>query len=433
MTKRVGLYWFTNDLRLHDQPALFHASKVVDELVCYSDMGSVWSQANGDMSDDFGEQRRRFLEEALADLASQLAMLNQKLWVSKRNCLNVLVELVKTQAVTDVFRSEHVGWYENQCWQRLQTQFPQLQLHTIATHTLFDQDNLPFTISEMPTGFNGVRRKLEKPKAHQPIERVIQLPPLPVSIATLFSVAGLEVALKSASTISTHEDEFSGGESVGLAHLTSYLESGCASSYKQTRNALDGWQTSCKFSSWLALGCLSVRTVVADLKAYEAEHGANDSTYWIYVELLWREYFQWYGHRHGTKLYSQGGQADKLLTHRHNPNRIQQWIMGETAFPLVNACMTELRLTGFLSNRGRQIVASCLVNELEQDWRFGAAYFEQVLIDFDLATNWGNWQYIAGAGPASVAKKHFNLEKQAMQFDPKFTYTNKWLVRRDSA
>ena len=432
MTKRVGLYWFTNDLRLHDQPALFHASNVADELICFSVTGLAWSQLDGEMNDELSEPRRRFLKESLADLASQLAVLNQQLWVSKGDCLKSLTEIIETQAVTDVFRSEHVGWYENQCWEQLQVQFPQLQLHTIATHTLFDQDNLPFTVSGMPTGFNGVRRKLEKSKAHQPIEVLTQLPPMPENIGLLSSALNLDVDVNNASVTSVYKNEFAGGESVGLAHLAAYLKSGCASSYKQTRNALDGWQTSCKFSPWLALGCLSVRTVIADLKAYEAEHGANDSTYWIYVELLWREYFQWYGHRHGKKLYSQGGQADKLLPNRHNVNRIQQWIMGETDFPLVNACMTELRLTGFLSNRGRQIVASCLVNELEQDWRFGAAYFEQALIDFDLATNWGNWQYIAGAGPANVAKKHFNLDKQAMQFDSKHTYTNKWLARRDS-
>ena len=152
MTKRVGLYWFTNDLRLHDQPALFHASNVADELICFSVTGLAWSQFDGEMNDELSEPRRRFLKESLADLASQLAVLNKQLWVSKGDCLKSLTEIIETQAVTDVFRSEHVGWYENQCWEQLQIQFPQLQLHTIATHTLFDQDNLPFTVSEMPTG-----------------------------------------------------------------------------------------------------------------------------------------------------------------------------------------------------------------------------------------------------------------------------------------
>jgi deoxyribodipyrimidine photo-lyase len=80
------------------------------------------------------------------------------------------------------------------------------------------------------------------------------------------------------------------------------------------------------------------------------------------------------------------------------PERFQKWINGSTPYPLVNACMNELRETGDLSNRGRQIVASCLVNELGMDWRYGAAYFERVLIDYDVASNWGNWQYLAGVG-----------------------------------
>ena len=88
--------------------------------------------------------------------------------------------------------------------------------------------------------------------------------------------------------------------------------------------------------------------------------------------------------------------------------------------------MNELRQTGYLSNRGRQIVASCFVNELAMDWRYGAAYFEQALIDYDVASNWGNWQYLAGVGADTRDKRHFNLEKQTQQFDPKGRYIKKW-------
>jgi deoxyribodipyrimidine photo-lyase len=88
--------------------------------------------------------------------------------------------------------------------------------------------------------------------------------------------------------------------------------------------------------------------------------------------------------------------------------------------------MKELKATGFLSNRGRQIVASCFINELSMDWRYGAAYFESVLIDYDLASNWGNWQYLAGVGADPRDKRHFNLEKQTQQFDPNGQYIQRW-------
>ena len=88
--------------------------------------------------------------------------------------------------------------------------------------------------------------------------------------------------------------------------------------------------------------------------------------------------------------------------------------------------MKQLNETGYMSNRGRQIVASCFINELELDWRFGAAYFEQQLIDYDVAANWGNWQYIAGVGADPRGGRHFNIEKQQRQYDPQQTFIQKW-------
>lgn len=88
--------------------------------------------------------------------------------------------------------------------------------------------------------------------------------------------------------------------------------------------------------------------------------------------------------------------------------------------------MKELNATGFITNRSRQIAASCLVNELQLDWRYGAAYFEQQLIDYDVAANWGNWQYIAGVGVDPRGGRHFNLAKQTQQYDPYGEYIAKW-------
>jgi len=88
--------------------------------------------------------------------------------------------------------------------------------------------------------------------------------------------------------------------------------------------------------------------------------------------------------------------------------------------------MNELAETGFLSNRGRQVVASCLVNELQLDWRYGAAYFEQQLIDYDAASNWGNWQYLAGIGADPRGQRQFNIQKQTDMYDPSGEYIRLW-------
>ena len=201
---------------------------------------------------------------------------------------------------------------------------------------------------------------------------------------------------------------------------------GRASHYKERRNELDGWENSSKFSPWLANGNLSVRQICFNLNNYEQKSGANESTYWLFFELLWRDYFQWYAHLYGKRLFAfQGIKQQKPLTSFY-PERFRKWCSGNTPYPLVNACMKQLNATGFMSNRGRQIVASCLVNELAVDWRYGAAYFEQQLLDYDVASNWGNWQYLAGVGADPRGKRHFDLDKQTRQYDPEGLFINKW-------
>jgi len=88
--------------------------------------------------------------------------------------------------------------------------------------------------------------------------------------------------------------------------------------------------------------------------------------------------------------------------------------------------MKQLNATGYMSNRGRQLVASCFVHELNLDWRYGAAYMEQQLIDFDVASNWGNWQYLAGVGADPRGHRRFDLEKQTQTYDPNGLFIKHW-------
>ncbi len=108
------------------------------------------------------------------------------------------------------------------------------------------------------------------------------------------------------------------------------------------------------------------------------------------------------------------------------PRAFARWCQGDTDYPLVNALMRQLLATGWMSNRGRQLAASCLVNELGLDWRYGAAFFERHLVDYDVASNYGNWQYIAGVGCDPRGGRHFDLAAQARQHDPDGVFTHKW-------
>ncbi|MFO6423827.1 FAD-binding domain-containing protein, partial [Motilimonas sp. KMU-193] len=158
----------------------------------------------------------------------------------------------------------------------------------------------------------------------------------------------------------------------------------------------------------------------------ENEFGANESTYWLGFELWWREYFQWLALQLKTDLYRFQGRPGKAPLTSYFSERFVKWCLGQTPFPLVNACMKQLNQTGYMSNRGRQIVASCLVNELGVDWRYGAAYFQQQLADHDVASNWGNWQYIAGVGVDPRGGRHFNLAKQTQTYDLNGDFVAKW-------
>ena len=189
-----------------------------------------------------------------------------------------------------------------------------------------------------------------------------------------------------------------------------------------------GGDYSSKFSAYLAQGCLSPKMIYQELKKYERERGDNKSTYWLFFELLWRDYFRFMMKKYNNKFFQQAGIQNKGITvNKHNINQLNNWINGNTGVDFVDANMLELQQTGFMSNRGRQNVASYFCNDLKLDWRFGAAYFEQQLIDYDVCSNWGNWAYLAGVGNDPRGNRYFNIEKQASDYDKNKTFRNLWL------
>ena len=224
--------------------------------------------------------------------------------------------------------------------------------------------------------------------------------------------------------------QFKGGESEALQRLNHYFfETQCLSTYKETRNGMVGADYSSKFSPWLALGCISPRFIYAEIKKYEKQFGANDSTYWLVFELLWRDFFRFMFKKYQTKFFLYKGiKTEKVNSKSLNEKLLLQWINGATPSDFINANMLELQQTGFMSNRGRQNVASYFCNELNMDWRIGAAYFEEQLIDYDVSSNWGNWAYLAGVGNDPRGHRYFNIEKQSNDYDKKKPFRKLWLT-----
>lgn len=196
-----------------------------------------------------------------------------------------------------------------------------------------------------------------------------------------------------------------------------------ALNYKLTRNDLMGDYSSSRLSAALALGTLSVRRLNEHLQRFEHSVQSNASTAALRYEWFWREYFQWLGGRLGDALY----QAPVPALTDTQQDGLHRWCTAQSGVPIVDAAMTELQQTGFLSNRARQLAASCLVHDLGVPWQYGAAWFEHNLIDFDPNSNTGNWAYIAGSNAVSNNPHAFDLEWQTQQHDPEGLYRNQWL------
>lgn len=407
------LHWFQNDLRLEDNPALASAT-VADSLLCVYLLPKPrpWCNLTG-----LGPQRDRFLRESLQTLKVDLQEMGQDLMVLEGSPELVLPNLVHRFGIDRISTSDTPGWYEKKAIRFLEEKLPRL-LKIFRGPALFDSEQLPFSLEDLPHNFSPFRRKVEKLTIPGPLAKPAAFPPPPS--------AQFDAIPRAAA--SPHPGlPLPGGSAAGLRRLDQFLfQTHAIADYKQTRNDLDGLAGSSTLSPWLANGALSVRTVAHQIFRYEREHVANESTYWLYFELLWREFFHWRAVVDGKSLFKQTGRQGRRLLTTFEPRQFARWCAGDTDYPLVNALMRQLLATGWMSNRGRQIAASCLINELGLDWRYGAAFFEQQLIDYDVGSNYGNWQYLAGVGSDPRGGRHFNLEKQAAQYDPDGLFTTKW-------
>lgn len=411
-----SLLVFQNDLRLHDNTALVTAVEKDQPLVCLFCIDPDWFKPNRYGLTAMGSQRWNFLRDSLSALDHALTGKGQRLNSIVGKIRDVIPNIVRLHNVDFIVSSQHSGYDENSQWGTVRDACAGAEFHTAHTFTLFNPQQLS-ALETFPTTFSQFRKQMEKIPVDAPVEIPAEFPP-PLRVEP----AGESIP----DYRNIGEKIFHGGENHARQHLADYFSGDFARHYKTTRNALDDWHSSCKFSPWLANGCLSVRQVVQSLREYEHRRGANEATGWIYFELLWREYFQWYARHHGKKLFRFRGIHDKKPLTSFYPKRFKQWCQGRTPWPIVNACMAQLNHTGYMSNRGRQLVASCLIYDLGLDWRWGAAWFEQQLLDYDLASNWGNWQYIAGVGADPRGGRHFNLEKQTQQYDPDGVFIERW-------
>ena len=432
MSGKTILVWFRKDLRIHDNEILTEAVRKGDHIIpvyCFDPRHFEVTPFNTSKT---GIIRTKFLLESVADLRKSFQNAGGDLVIRVGKPEVILPELVAKYKVYEVYHHREVASEETGVSALVEDALWKLKInlkHFIG-HTLYHKEDLPFPINNIPDVFTNFRTRTEKDASirsvfEKPVAiHSIHIPALELPELAIFNLSKMPKNPKAVL-------DFKGGETSGLERIQHYFhDSKAVSSYKKTRNGLIGADYSTKFSPWLALGCISPRIIYKELKKYEQENGANDSTYWVLFELLWRDYFRFMVKKHQYKYFLFNGIKDEKNTAAPiDMEKLNAWKNGETDNDYVNANLVELKLTGFMSNRGRQIVASYFINELALDWRYGAAYFEEQLIDYDVCSNWGNWAYLAGVGNDPRGKRAFNMEKQAHEYDPKNEYRNLWLEK----
>ncbi|PAU64927.1 deoxyribodipyrimidine photolyase [Pseudomonas sp. PIC25] len=427
---RRVLLWFKQDLRLDDHSAL-RAALDADCLLPLFILDPSLLESGPLGSRRLGVHRARFLLESLAALDGALRQRGSRLLVRSGTPELIIPALAEQFNLREVLTLEEIAPDERAQMARLRQALGPVALREQPGNGLFRTEELPCPPEALPKVFSRFRELMDQRQTvFQPQPAPDDLPPLPNGAESLLEpLPSLsQLGLGEPLAVPGSAFPFAGGEAAGQARVREYLwESLGVRTYEETRNGLTGTEYSSKFSPWLSTGCLSSRRVAAELRRHEAQYGRNDSTRCLWQQVLWREFFRWTLVRHGDALFRAGGLKATAHAPQNLDERFEQWCQGRTGVPLVDACMRELAATGFLANRGRQIAASYLIHDLEQDWRHGAAWFEEHLLDYDPASNWGNWAYLAGAGSDPQRRAAFNVLRQAQRFDPEGDYVGLWL------
>lgn len=430
---KTAIVWFKTDLRLLDNEALVKAIAQSDQVVPVYCFDEAQFETTTYGFKKTGNYRAQFLLESVQDLDANLRKLGSGLVVLKGRPEEEIAKIVAQYRAQKVFAKREVAYEEKQTEKKVQDALFKLrcELETFSTSTMYHAEDLPFSIKDIPDVFTSFRKKTEFDATIRPIFEAPTAITSP-EIVPMEIPSWKDLDLKKPKKEPRAAIQFKGGETAALNRLNYYFfETKQLSVYKETRNGMVGADYSSKFSAWLAMGCISPRAIYDQIKKYENANGANDSTYWLVFELLWRDFFRFMFKKYQTKFFLYTGiQPEKPISKKASENALSQWINGKTDSDFINANMLELKKTGFMSNRGRQNVASYFCNELQMDWRMGAAYFESQLIDYDVCSNWGNWAYLAGVGNDPRKHRYFNIEKQAKDYDKDGEFRKLWLSKK---
>ena len=429
--QKTALVWFRNDLRVSDNTSLYEAATSCNKVigVYFFDPRHFELTSYGFKKTE--KFRARFLIESVKELRTSLRAMNISLIVQIDRPEAGLTELVNKLDVDTIYCQHEWTQEEKDVTDRVRSSVAD---HCTIKETydqfLYHPDDCPIAIENIPRVFTAFRKTCEKQAQVRP-ERDL---PAALGSNNLLAEDVMIPDLEKLGYEDFNKDirsafPFSGGERSAMQRLEEYFfQTKKLGYYKKTRNGLVGVDYSSKFSPWLAHGCISARTIYWAIRRFEQQHYKNQSTYWLIFELIWRDFFKYISMKHGNNIFKIGGILNKSYEWNHSMTRFNEWANGQTPEPFVNANMIELNETGWMSNRGRQNVASYLSRNMNIDWRIGAAYFESLLIDYDVHSNYGNWMYVSGVGNDPRDRK-FNVRLQAERYDAQNKFQNLWLQK----
>lgn len=421
MSKKI-LVWFRNDLRLHDNEMLVEAIAKADEILPVYFFDPRHYETTRYQTRKTGVLRTQFLIESVTSLRQSFQQLGGDIIILKGTPEEHLPVLVNTYGITEVYHHREVAseetlvsaTIEDLLWKQ------KVNLRHFIGHTLYNKEDLPFPIKDIPEVFAQFKKKTERDATVKPCFPT----PEKVSFVSAGPWGGLPelIELLPASEGSNlPKSAFRGGEQEALRQLHHFLHTG--EDMAMANASLKKNEIVSRLSPWLSNGCLSPREVYWKMKEAELNYGLKPYFNQIVVGLLWRDYYRFMFKKHGNVFFRVAGFGKPAAVNDQvDQDALLAWKNANTGHPLVDAMMYELNTTGYLNNAARLLVALYLVNELKISWVYGAAYFEEKLIDYTPASNWGSWANIAGVGNDTRLTNGYDFEKQVKLVDPKGIY-----------
>lgn len=410
MKSRKILVWFRNDLRLHDNEMLVEAIAKSDSIlpVYFFDPRHFEQTAEGEFKTE--DNRFEFLLESVAALRASFIKLGGNLLIITGQPEEHIPALAEQFEIAEVYHHREVATEETSVSTNVEDLLWKLKInlkHFIG-HTLYNKEDLPFPIKDIPDVFSQFKKKTERDAI---VKDCFPAPEI-ISFTEVEEWGELPVYSSVEST------EPHGGEEQGIAHLQELIKEGADIYQKNGRVNGEKVVFCSKLSPWLAVGSLSPRKVYWAVKDAERRFGSNPNFNHLIIGLLWRDFFRFMFKKHGASFFQEiEADVKNPVSEEEYELRLEQWKNGTTGHVLVDHHMTELNETGFISHTGRLLVATFLIYVLKLNWIDGAAYFEDKLIDYSPASNLGNWANVALGGKEPRSKSTFDLDKQFKLLD----------------